>query len=292
MGMSSMKEKTKEITSIKWLAPLSPRISGEVGPEDSLLKRAFFAISPVMIYVLYVGLLTQTAQIILVRIADSREEYARYISANKTVINACIRTAVIAVATLAQIPALKGEKPVIISNDGKLARYIRCICLGVFSALFVNVSLSLTGFTGSSETYREVADRQFALPLLLGILLYGIVSPIAEEVIFRGLIYNRMRRNEMNIFPAMIISSALFGAYHFNIVQAVYGVLMGLLIVWVYERYGGFIYPVLFHAIANTAVYILSSAQVMGKIMTPVTVVVTGVMMVFVIVLIARENKS
>ncbi len=287
-----MNEKTKEKTSIKWLMPLSPRISEDVSSEDTLFKRAFFVIVPVMIYVLYVGLLTQAVQIVLVNIAYNSEENARYVSANRTMINACIRTAVILIATLAQIPSFKGEKPVIVSNDGKLARYIKSALLGISSALFLNVLLNLIGFTGSSEAYREVADRQFALPLFMGILLYGIVSPVAEEVVFRGLVYNRMRRNEMKVILAMVMSSVLFGAYHFNTIQAVYGTLMGLLIVWVYERYGGFLYPVLFHATANTVVYLLSSIKVMAKIMTPVTVITSGVIMVFIILMIARENKS
>ncbi len=287
-----MNEQSKEKNSIKWLMPLSPRIGGDISPEDSLLKKVFFVISPVIIYVLYVGLLTQISQMILEKIADSGEMYARYISANRSVINAGIRTVVILLATLAQFPALKGEKPILISRDGKLARYAKSILLGISSAVCLNVLLSITGLTAASETYKQVADKQFALPVIMGILLYGIVSPLAEEVIFRGIIYNRMRRNDMKVLLAMIMSSVLFGSYHLNMVQAVYGALMGLLIVWIYERYGGFLYPVLFHASANIMVYILSASKVMGKIMTPVTVIVSGAIMVFVIGMVAQENKS
>ncbi len=285
-----MNDQSKQKDHMKWLKPLSPRLKEETKPEDKLLKKAFFAISPVIIYILYVGLLTETAQIILGRIADSSEEYARYISANKTVINAVIRTAVICIATAAQIPALRGEKPVIISNDGNLARYLKTVCLGVSSALTLNVLFGITGFTGSSETYEKIADKQFALPIVLGIVLYGLISPLAEEVVFRGLVYNRMRRNEMQVIFAMVMSSMLFGAYHFNMVQALYGTLMGLIIVWTYERYGGFLYPVLFHAAANVVVYVLSSTDLMNKIMTPVTVIITGAITTSLIALMIKEK--
>ncbi len=292
MNSKSINDKSKRKEIISWLEPLSPRIKGDVKGEESLLKKSFFVISPVIIYMLYVGLLTGTSQIVLSRIADSKEEYARYISANKTVINACIRTVVILIATAMQIPALRGEKPVIVSDDGNPARYIKSILLGIFTAVTLNVLLILSGFTGSSETFGEVADKQFAVPFGIGILLYGIVSPLAEEVVFRGLVYNRMRRNGMYVIPAMLISSMLFGAYHFNIVQAVYGTLMGLLIVWVYERYGGFLYPVVFHAAANIVIFSLSSLEIMNKIMTPVTVIVTGAVAAFLSYLISQENKS
>ena len=290
--MSSMNEETNEKKHIEWTKPLSPRLDGEVTPESRDIMKAIGILLPVLIYMLYVSLLTQIGNGLLNRIAESSEDNARYISANKAVISAYIRTGVITIATIAQIPALRGEKPVIISNDGNLARYIRCILLGISSSLFFNVLLSLTGFTGSSDSYEKIAEKQFALPLSLGIILYGLVAPIAEEVVFRGLVYNRLRRNGLNTMIAILISSLFFGLYHFNVVQAVYGTLMGLLIVWIYERYGGFIYPVIIHVSANIVIYIISSTGLLGKIMTPVTVIATGAVTAFLITSVARENKS
>ena len=287
-----MNEETNEKKHIEWTKPLSPRLDGEVTPDSRDIMKAIGILLPVLIYMLYVSLLTQIGNGLLNRIAESSEDNARYISANKAVISAYIRTGVITIATIAQIPALRGEKPVIISNDGNLARYIRCILLGISSSLFLNVLLSLTGFTGSSDSYEKIAEKQFALPLFLGIILYGLVAPIAEEVVFRGLVYNRLRRNGLNTMIAILISSLFFGLYHFNLVQAVYGTLMGLLIVWIYERYGGFIYPVIIHVSANIVIYIISSTGLLGKIMTPVTVIATGAVTAFLITSAARENKS
>ena len=271
--------------------PVSVRIKGDVKAEDNMLMRAFCMIIPIIIYMLYVGLLTGLTGVLLNGIADRSEEYAKYISNNRTVINAIIRTVVIIIASAAQIPAFIGEKPVIVPDDGNLARYLKSIILGMSCALMFNVLLSLIGLTESAGSYEELAKRQFALPLILGIILYGIVSPIAEELVFRGLVYNRMRRNEVPAIAAIILSSVFFGIYHFNVVQAVYGVLMGLIMVCVYEKYGGFIYPVIIHAIANSFIYVLSSCNVIGKLMTPVTVAATGALSVLVFISILRENQ-
>ncbi len=287
-----MKESdNKNKNNMPRLNPVSARIKEDVKAEENLWLRAFGLISPVIIYMLYVGLLTGLAGATLNGIADKSEEYAKYISNNRTVINAVIRTVVIIIASAAQIPAFISEKPVLVSGDGNLARYLKCIFLGIFSALMLNVLLSLIGLTGSVESYNELAKRQFALPLMLGIILYGIISPIAEELVFRGLVYNRMRRNEVSVPAAIILSSLFFGIYHFNIVQAVYGVLMGLIMVCVYEKYGGFIYPVIIHAVANSFIYILSSNKIIGKLMTPVTVAVTGALSIWLFISIIRENQ-
>lgn len=273
------------------LNPIGTRIREDVRPEDNLLIRALTMISPIVIYMLYVGLLTGLTGAVLNGIADKSEDYARYISNNRTVINAIIRTVVIIIASAAQIPAFIGEKPVVISRDGNLARYLKTILLGMFSALLFNVLLSLIGLTESTGSYEELAKKQFALPLILGIILYGVISPIAEELVFRGLVYNRMRRNEVPVLAAIILSSVFFGIYHFNVVQAVYGVLMGLIMVCVYEKYGGFIYPVIIHAAANSFIYILSSCKTIAKLMTPVTVAVTGALSVLIFISILRENQ-
>ncbi|MCR4755279.1 MAG: CPBP family intramembrane metalloprotease [Lachnospiraceae bacterium] len=287
-----MKESdNKNKNNMPRLNPVSARIKEDVKAEENLWLRAFGLISPVIIYMLYVGLLTGLAGAALNGIADKSEEYAKYISNNRTIINAAIRTVVIIIASVAQIPAFISEKPVLVSGDGNLARYLKCIFLGIFSALMFNVLLSLIGLTGSVESYNELAKRQFALPLMLGIILYGIISPIAEELVFRGLVYNRMRRNEVSVPAAIILSSLFFGIYHFNMVQAVYGVLMGLIMVCVYEKYGGFIYPVIIHAVANSFIYILSSNKIIGKLMTPVTVAVTGALSIWLFISIICENQ-
>ncbi len=132
------------------------------------------------------------------------------------------------------------------------------IALAVASSLGLNVLLSLTGAVNSSAAFREISDRQFGVVFGVGIILYGVLSPLAEEVVFRGLMYNRMRK----MFPlplAVAVSGFLFGCYHGNLVQGIYGTCMGILIAYVYERFGSFLAPVLFHAAANIAVYVVGN---------------------------------
>lgn len=128
------------------------------------------------------------------------------------------------------------------------------ILLAAASSLGLNVFLALTGLVDSSAAYQEVAERQYGVVLGLGLLLYGVVSPITEEIIFRGLIFNRMRRY-MPHAAVVIVSGLLFGIYHGNWVQGLYGGCMGILMAYLYERTHSFFTPCLFHATANLVVY-------------------------------------
>lgn len=142
------------------------------------------------------------------------------------------------------------------------------VLLAVSSSLGLNVLLSLTGLVGTSAAYQEVADRQYGVAFGLGMLLYGLISPITEEIVFRGLVFNRMRRHMPRV-AAVIASGVLFGAYHGNLVQGLYGGCMGILMAYLYERTHSFFTPCLFHAAANLAVYATAqNGAVQGRLFT------------------------
>lgn len=151
----------------------------------------------------------------------------------------------------------------------KALKYVLLSIFAVSFALGVNLLMALAGLTRISERYQEVADRQYGVALGIGILIYGLVSPLAEEVVFRGLIYNRMRRYFGKAL-SVIVCGVMFGIYHGNLVQGIYGAVLGIAITYSYEWFGSFFAPVWFHACANTAVFIAGYDKVVkGNIVTP-----------------------
>lgn len=126
--------------------------------------------------------------------------------------------------------------------------------------LGMNMLLGLLGLT-EQETYRAVAESQYGAGLAAGLFCYGLIAPVAEELLFRGIIYGEMRRF-IKPLPAMVLSAALFGVYHANIVQGVYAFVIGCLLAYGYEYFGDFRLPVAVHIAANLLVYSLSYAGV------------------------------
>lgn len=140
------------------------------------------------------------------------------------------------------------------------------VVLAFSVSLGLNALFTLIGFADSSQAYREVADRQYGVAFAVGVILYGVISPLAEEVVFRGVIYNRLRRF---YGPAVgiVVSGVLFGVFHGNPVQGVYGACLGMLMAYLYERSRRFLIPVLFHAVANLTVY--TTARIDSVQLTP-----------------------
>ena len=128
----------------------------------------------------------------------------------------------------------------------------------------------------TSDTYNEVKDVQYSVPIAIGIILYAVISPIVEEIIFRGLTYTRMKQF-FNRKLSIIVVSFMFGAFHGNIVQGIYAFILGILITLAYDWTTSFWGAILFHASANLAIYLLSVTP-LGKInfVTPISCALFG----------------
>lgn len=127
---------------------------------------------------------------------------------------------------------------------------------GAIIGIGLNLAFGLLGITQSSEAFAQAADRQFSRSFLEGMVLYGVLAPILEEVIFRLGIF-RLLRKMLPFFGAMTLSAALFGLYHGNAVQGTYGFLVGLALAFLMEKYRTVYGPILFHAGANIGVWVL-----------------------------------
>ncbi len=208
------------------------------------------------------------------------EEYLTALTGHTETVTGLVSGLSMLVSVLPLLPMLRGElaehKETVDGWKGQKGMCGRTmsgragltILLAVSSALGLNVLLSLTKMVDKSAGYREVAERQYGVAFFAGVVLYGLISPITEEIVFRGLVFNRMRR----YFPhmaAVIVSGVLFGIYHGNLVQGLYGGCMGILMAYLYERMHCFLIPCLFHASANITVYTASqSAVVQEKLFT------------------------
>lgn len=140
--------------------------------------------------------------------------------------------------------------------------------------LGLNMLLDLTGVLDNSAAYQAVAKQQYAASLWLGVILYVLAAPLAEELLFRGIIYNCLK-GPVRPLAAMAMAAVFFGVYHGNWVQGIYGFLMACLMIYGYEYFGDFRVPVAMHAAVNLISYLLSntSLAVSGFICWPVCVV-------------------
>jgi len=85
-----------------------------------------------------------------------------------------------------------------------------------------------------------------------------VVAPPHEEVVFRGIVLNSIRASR-SLFLAIAASSLLFGAMHGRSVLAT--AFAGLILAFVYLRYGSLWPAILVHSLANVLVFPTGIAQ-------------------------------
>lgn len=93
------------------------------------------------------------------------------------------------------------------------------------------------------------AISSFSLTSLDKIIDFIIISPIIEELIFRGAGL-RLFNSEDNKIEAIIFTSIIFGLMHANLLQALGGTFIGFILGYVAIEYG-IMYSMIFHMAAN-----------------------------------------
>lgn len=175
-----------------------------------------------------------------------------------------------AIAALVTIPFLvwmtrkdlKKERAAAIIPNKKapMSKYILVAGISIPFSLGLNNILTLSNLAAYSEAYQEAAEALYAPSLPVQIVCVGVIIPIMEEYIFRGLIYKRMRRY-VTAKRAIVSSAIFFGIYHGNTVQMIYGALCGLLLAYLYEKFGSIKAPILAHMLMNIVACLLTDVD-------------------------------
>lgn len=116
-------------------------------------------------------------------------------------------------------------------------------------AMMIQLAL---GLPPSNPQLEFLLPDEVSIPGVLIMLVFGgFIVPIAEEIFFRGLLYSWLRQT-LKIWPAILISSALFGLLHGEISIAGATFLMGIILAWIYEKSTSLLPAISIHIINNS----------------------------------------
>lgn len=107
------------------------------------------------------------------------------------------------------------------------------------------------------DSFNESSELMQGGPIVLELLSVVLVTPLIEELTFRGLIFSRLRRG-MAAGVAVALSAAIFGAAHGHIISFVYAGLLGVVLALLMCRNNDSVLtPICCHAGFNGASYLL-----------------------------------
>ena len=131
------------------------------------------------------------------------------------------------------------NKDILINKKGITKIYIYLLVLFIFNLLW-NILLIFSGLLKSTNTTLGVSY----------LLSTTLIGPILEEFVFRGIIYNKLKK-AFTYRQSIILVSFLFCLYHFNIIQSIYAFVFSILLTKIYEKYNNLLLPIIIHCLTN-----------------------------------------
>lgn len=100
---------------------------------------------------------------------------------------------------------------------------------------------------------------------ILTLIYASVVAPIVEELIFRKLLLDRLRR--YGDIPAILMTGIAFGLFHMNLSQMFYAAALGFIFAYVTIRTNTVRYSILLHIMINFIGTVISPLATTKNIM-------------------------
>ncbi len=123
------------------------------------------------------------------------------------------------------------------------------LIIGLMGVSVGIIATIITRFIPMTPKIAEFFGRIYQ-PYVCNIIRLVIVTPIVEEIFFRGIILEGLLKNYKPIH-AIILSAIIFGVSHLNPSQLILATLHGLLIGWVYWKTNSLIPGLVIHCLNN-----------------------------------------
>ena len=151
----------------------------------------------------------------------------------------------------------------------------------IFNYLYSKIPWDIFG----SKHVTQDNETLYSVPLYFRLIVYVVIGPFAEEILFRGVIFSRFNKI-IPLMGAVLCSSVFFGVYHGNLMQGTYAFFMGSIMCLMLHYGGSILYPFLFHMIANLISNICYEyVNINNVIYSPVTIILSAAYLVVAIIL-------
>ncbi len=205
------------------------------------------------------------------QITNSEEMMESYLSVIGPAMEAVMRyaTEITGAAALCTLPLTlilfrkdrKLEKSLGIAPPKKIAsdKYLPVAVFGIAGTIGVTCLSAMAQAVMYDQEYLQSTQAVYSAPFPMQLLALGLIVPVAEEFMFRGIMFSRYRENRRFWYSALW-SALFFSIMHTNTIQMVYTFLLGIMLAWLYEKFGSIKAPLLLHIALNLGALVFTQA--------------------------------
>lgn len=156
---------------------------------------------------------------------------------------------------------LEWQAGVKLPDKAPLSKYWTVVVFGVAGCIAATCLMAMIQLAFYDAQYQQNAQITYSAGLLVEIIGLGLITPVAEELMFRGILYKRFHERQSFWYSA-VWSALLFSFVHSSTTQMIYTFLLGVLLSYLYEKFGSLRAPVLLHILLNTGSVIFTELGV------------------------------
>lgn len=110
----------------------------------------------------------------------------------------------------------------------------------------------------TTDVYTKLLGQSSGFALLLNLVLAGLLAPLVEETLFRGLIFGSLR-TYCGKWTATVISAAIFSGLHFQAYGFFPRFILGIVLVCLFDKYKSLYPSVALHSLNNVIATLLAA---------------------------------
>lgn len=170
-----------------------------------------------------------------------------------------ILSGLITFAVISLVFVLRGKQPLEEMSIRRVPVW-ELVCgfaLGLMLNPAVSLIFSMIPFPQSLiENYDTGMDLLFGGPLWMEIISVVIVTPFIEEVVFRGLVFTRLRKGMSEVI-AFILACVIFGAAHGHVISFLYASLLCIVLLAAFRKHESILLSFAIHMGFNGGNYLV-----------------------------------
>lgn len=126
---------------------------------------------------------------------------------------------------------------------------ICCGAMYITNILSSALTIAIALLKGDKELLNPAQVAIFNSNIILSMIYASLVAPVFEELIFRKLLLDKLRR--FGDLPAMLMSGIAFGLFHLNLNQFFYATVLGIIFAYITLKTNTVRYSIMLHMIVN-----------------------------------------
>lgn len=144
-----------------------------------------------------------------------------------------------------------------VNKRAPLKQYLWILLFGSAFCLGMNVMVAMSGLAMKDVSFITASKNLYSEGIAVLLICQGILVPIGEELMFRGVLYRRCRE-QMGFWSSAFSVACFFAFVHGTVTQLLYTLVLGLFLAYFYEKFGSLRAAVFLHILVNAVSIVIT----------------------------------